>query len=111
MHTNAQILLNQLPTPATELAGVAWVNQYDATASLLCFARRVLYELIPRRIRDAFRQAVVFEHSVCIQVLKVWTSSVTQTATLMTSRLRCASTTPSPKSWRSTAIPVHRPWN
>src|SRR3712207_3677779 len=70
MHTNAQILLNQLPTPATALAGVTRVNSYHTTASLFRFARRDQYKLFPRSIRNAFRQAVVFEHSACIQVLK-----------------------------------------
>jgi hypothetical protein len=70
MHPNAQILLYQLPTLATALASVAWVNQYDTPASFFRFARRDEYELVPRRIRNAFRQAVVFEHALCIQVLK-----------------------------------------
>jgi hypothetical protein len=70
MHPNAQILLDQLPTPATALAGVAWVNQYDTTASLFRFAYRDQYKLFPRRICNAFRKAVVFEHSLCVQVLK-----------------------------------------
>jgi hypothetical protein len=70
MHPYAQIFLYHLPTSATALAGVAWINQYDTPASLFRFARRILYELFPRRIRYAFRQAVVFEHSPCVQVLK-----------------------------------------
>jgi hypothetical protein len=70
MHANAQIFLDQLPTPATAFAGVARVNHYDTTASLFRFARRNQYEVIPRRIRNAFCQTVVFEHPVCIQVLK-----------------------------------------
>jgi len=70
MYTNAQIFVYQLPTPATALTGVARVNQYDTTASIFRFAQRVLYKLVPRRIRNAFRQAVVFEHPLYIQVLK-----------------------------------------
>ncbi len=71
MHPNTQILLNHLPTPATAFAGVAWLNQYDAPASLFRFAHRELYKLIPRRIRNAFRQTVVFEHSLCVLTMSV----------------------------------------
>src|SRR6266487_497191 len=70
MHTDAQIFPHQLPAPATALAGVARINQYDTPASLFRFARRDEYELIPRRICNAFRQTVVFEHSTCTYVLK-----------------------------------------
>jgi hypothetical protein len=70
MHPNAQIFGHQLLTLTTALAGIPRVNQYDALASLFRFARRVPHELIPRRIRYAFRQTVVFEHPLRIQVLK-----------------------------------------
>jgi hypothetical protein len=70
MHPNAQIFGYQLPTSATALARVAWINQYDTPASLCRFARCVLYKLIPRRIRYAFCQAAVFKHPLCVQVLK-----------------------------------------
>jgi hypothetical protein len=46
MHPNAQIFINQLPAPATALAGIASINQYDPTASLFRFARPDEYELI-----------------------------------------------------------------
>jgi hypothetical protein len=47
MLSNAQIFLDQLPTPATALAGVAWINSNDTPASLFRFARRDKYELAP----------------------------------------------------------------
>src|SRR6266516_2936180 len=52
----------QSPAPVT--------SPYDTPASLFRFARRDEYELIPRRICNAFRQTVVFEHSTCTYVLK-----------------------------------------
>ncbi len=63
MYTDTQILRYHLPTAATALAGVARVNPYHLTASLFRFARQNGYELIPRRIRNTFRQAMVREHS------------------------------------------------
>jgi len=69
MYTDTQILRYHLPTAATALAGVARVNPYHLTASLFRFARQNGYELIPRRIRNTFRQAMVREHSAYVQVL------------------------------------------
>lgn len=70
MHANAQTFLDQLPTPATAFAGVARINQYETMASLCRFARRDQYELIPRCIGNAFRQAVILAHPCDVHVLK-----------------------------------------
>ncbi len=89
MNTNAQILFDQLPTAATAFAGVARVNQYDTAASLSRFARRVLYQLIPRGIRNAFCQAVVFEPARDIQIFKCDdTETIDQIATLLMRKVR-----------------------
>ncbi len=56
-------------TPATILGGVGWVHLDDVSASFFRFAREVLKELRPRRIRNAFCQAMIVEHPIDMQIL------------------------------------------
>ncbi len=63
MGTNGQILLDHRQTTATALRGSAWVNLDRRATSFFRFVARRDGELIPRGIRNAFRQAVIFDHS------------------------------------------------
>lgn len=72
MNTDRQGFRHNLPTARTSLGGVAWVNEYDATASFFRFARGELYELMSGNIPDAFVQASVRAvfHVDNVQLLK-----------------------------------------
>src|SRR5206468_1744410 len=70
MHTDTQGFLNHCSAPATALACAAWINLDIRPTSIFRFVARIGGELIPCSIRDAFRQAVVFDHPCDAQVLK-----------------------------------------
>src|SRR5690606_13233543 len=70
MHTDAQRLLDHRSAPATVLRCSAWVNLDIPSTSFFRFVARIGGELSPRRIRNTFRQTVLFEHPYDAQVLE-----------------------------------------
>lgn len=70
MNTNTQVFGNQGATTRTHLRRVAWIDQDDTTTGPLCLVRRVLNQLAPRCVCDAFSEAMVGKHPGCVQVLK-----------------------------------------
>lgn len=70
MHTNTEVFINQDTTARTHLGRVAWIDQDDTMTSIFRFVRRVLNQLAPRCVCDAFGKAMVGKHSGCVQVLK-----------------------------------------
>ena len=54
----------------TILTRVAGVYKHDTTTGPFSLVRRVLYELIPSRIRDALGQMMIFQESLSIQILQ-----------------------------------------
>ena len=70
MHTDAQGFLDHCSAPATALRRAARINLDIRPTSIFRFVVRIGGELIPRRIRYAFRQTVVFEHPCDAQVLE-----------------------------------------
>ncbi|WP_274432125.1 hypothetical protein [Alicyclobacillus sp. ALC3] len=46
------------------------IDQYDTTTSFFRFVRGVVYELIPRRINNAFGKVVISQHSLHVQIFK-----------------------------------------
>ena len=70
--TNGQGFFNQSATTRTHLGRVARVNCYHAATGPFCLVRRVLYQLIPGGVTDAFIQAVpaLGLHLLNVQVLK-----------------------------------------
>ena len=70
MHTFRQTFLHQCSASGASFRRVARVNLYALSTSVRSFVVRELYELIPRRILNAFRKTVIFNHAKDIQVLK-----------------------------------------
>jgi hypothetical protein len=70
MDTDAQRLLHYCPAPATALRRAAWINLDIRAPSICRFVARRGGELIPRGIRNAFRQAVILEHPCDTHVLE-----------------------------------------
>ena len=69
MPAYGQFLFNHCPALAANLAGVLRVNCRELAVSVYRFTRKCLSELIPRDIRDGFRQKTVFHHFFNIQLL------------------------------------------
>src|SRR4030042_6478153 len=91
MHTSGQRFLNQRSTARTYLGCVAWINQYNHTASILSFVRDVVYKLVPSRIRDAFCQTMVLKHVPDVQIFKSQqTKTVHQLTTSLMSKVPAA---------------------
>src|SRR5919109_1341825 len=74
MHSNTQILFDQLATLGVRahLGCVGGVDQYHRPPSLFRFAGRVLYQLCPGNIRDAFAHPSPFtcSHLLRLKFLK-----------------------------------------
>jgi hypothetical protein len=70
MHTHTQGLLHKRATLGTSLAGVTWINQYDATTGTLSLVRRVLHQLMPSGVSNALGQVAVLEQVPNIQIFK-----------------------------------------
>ena len=70
MNPNGQSLLNHCSTARALLGGVARINQYDHTTSILSFVRGECDQLMPGCIRDTFCQTMVLEHVFTIQLFK-----------------------------------------
>ncbi len=89
MNSNGQRLLDQCSTASrANLGCVARINQYDHTTSILSFVRGVLYQLVPGRIRNTFRQAMVLKHGLDVQFFKSQqTKAVHQVATAFVSKI------------------------
>ena len=58
MNPNRQSLLSHRSTARALLGGVARINPYDHTTSILSFVRGVRDQLMPGYIRDTFCQTV-----------------------------------------------------
>ena len=70
MNTHGQILLDHRHTTATALRGAARVNLNTHATSFFRFVAGVRYQLVPRGIGNAFRQAMILDHACDRQVFK-----------------------------------------
>jgi hypothetical protein len=70
MYTVAQGFLDHRPTAATALRCSAWVNLDIHPTSIFRIVARIGGQLSPHCIRNAFRQAVIFDHRCDSQVLE-----------------------------------------
>jgi len=70
--TNRKVFWNNRTAARARLRGVAWINQHNETIGVFSLIRRVLYQLMPRSISNAFVQAakVPILHFLNIQVFK-----------------------------------------
>src|ERR1700704_3885872 len=57
-----------MSTPAAGLGGIGGVHSDQLTASFFRFARQLIEECRPRHITDRFRQTLVVNHAVHVQV-------------------------------------------
>ena len=64
MHAVREFFYFSVPTPTAVLRSVGRIHLYQFSASIFCFVGKVLSELRPRRIVNAFCQAVVVDHAV-----------------------------------------------
>ncbi len=72
MHPHGQIFLDHRHTTATALRRAAWVNLDRRATRLFRFVARRGSELIPRSIRNTFRQTVIFQHPRDVQLHPVY---------------------------------------
>jgi hypothetical protein len=70
MHPHGQIFFHHRHTTATALRRAAWVNL--DRRDLFRFVARRGSELIPRSIRNTFRQTVIFQHPRDVQLHPVY---------------------------------------
>jgi hypothetical protein len=70
MNSDGQRFLNHRSTARALPGCVAWINRHDHPTSVLSFVRGVRDQLIPGRIRDAFRQTMVSKHVLFSQLFK-----------------------------------------
>src|SRR6266566_719275 len=69
MRTDAQRLLDNLPTPIAFLRGVAGVHSDHLMSSTLSLGSEDVEECTPGGVYDAFCQMVIFDHAIDIEVL------------------------------------------
>ncbi len=68
IYTLSEGHLLPMSTPATRLRRIGGVHSYHLSASLFRFAREVIEECRPRDITDRFRQAMVMNHPIHVQI-------------------------------------------
>ncbi len=70
MDANAQIYFDQRAAARACLRRMPGIDQYDPTTGPFCLVHRGADQLTPGGIGDTLGQAVVFEHSIRVHVLK-----------------------------------------
>src|SRR5689334_1900800 len=68
IHAIVERHLLTMPALAAILTSVGWIDRRVLSASVFCFARKLLCETRPRRVRDAFSEAVVVHHPIDLHI-------------------------------------------
>lgn len=109
MHTDPQRLLDHRSALATALTDAAWVNLDIRSISIFRFIARIARKLIPRRICNAFRQAMVSQHPCDTHVLKHnHAEAIDQLSTFLMREVRASGSDPLVDA--SNNLPAPRPF-
>lgn len=69
MSTDTQRFLNQFAACTAFLRGVSGIDSYHCMSSVFSFGTQDVYELTPTSIINAFREMVIVDHVVDLQIL------------------------------------------
>lgn len=68
IHATVKGHLLAMPALAAILTCESWIDRRVLSASIFCFAQKLLGESRPRRVRNAFSETVVVHHPVDVQI-------------------------------------------